>query len=117
MRKRIGFSFKNDYIHLSIPGIESLGQDFSRSAAPSGSKKKTGRLFQLKGLKVLISEIELALRSRGLMYNEDSWTSAEQEEGRGFRFARPSRGIDEGGLFVFVLIKVLSLLTATLKKG
>jgi hypothetical protein len=35
----------------------------------------------------------------------------------GLRFACPGREIDEGGLFVFVLIKAFPSFTATLKNG
>jgi hypothetical protein len=35
----------------------------------------------------------------------------------GLRFARPGREIDEGGLFVFVLIKAFPSFTATFKKN
>jgi len=40
----------------------------------------TAVLYFLKGLKVLMSEIEFALSSSGLMWNEDSSTSPEQDE-------------------------------------
>ena len=38
-----------------------------------------------EGLKVLMSEIEFALNSSGLMLNENSSTLPEQEEGRGVK--------------------------------
>ncbi|MDP2972565.1 MAG: hypothetical protein Q8P64_25665, partial [Deltaproteobacteria bacterium] len=43
----------------------------------------TAVLYSLKGLKVLMSEIEFVLSSSGLMPNEDSLTLPEQDEDRG----------------------------------